>query len=162
MTKRISSVSDSDPHGSALTLVGCVRFLIGNADPDPEGQNASHNFMVCSAGCSLLKEDGLTYSLYILYGGLGISKLQCLIKVFFLAVIFSNFWTSNPGSGNGSTVIQKAGSGSVSAVNPMQIHNTANKERQLQKNQVKNSMIRCLQSKTNVSIFQLWLPRRES
>jgi hypothetical protein len=103
-----------------------------------------------------MKDDGLSYSLDILlWRPRDICKLQNLIKVIFSAVIFPNFRSSNPGSSNRSTVIQKSGSGSVSALNPMQIHKPANKERQLQKNQVKNSVIRCLQSKTNVSIFQL-------
>jgi|LakMenEpi03Aug12_release.lakeMendotaPanAssembly.Ray.scaffolds.fasta_scaffold1027594_1 hypothetical protein len=41
------------------------------------------NFHVWSAGCSLLKAEGFSCSLNVLYGGLGISKLQfvCLFVV---------------------------------------------------------------------------------
>jgi hypothetical protein len=49
------------------------------------------NFMFGSAGCSLLRAEGFSCSLDILYGGLGISKLQ-----FLSAVIFLNFWSSEP------------------------------------------------------------------
>jgi hypothetical protein len=60
--------------------------------------------MFLSTGCSLLMADGLSYSLGVLYGGLGINKLQFLIKkieIKFPAVNFFNFRSSNPGSGSG-------------------------------------------------------------
>jgi hypothetical protein len=44
-------------------------------------------FMVLSTGCSLLRAEGFFCSLGVLYGGLGISKLQFLIK--FPAINFS-------------------------------------------------------------------------
>jgi hypothetical protein len=37
-------------------------------------------FMFFSTGCSLLRAEGFSCSLVVLYGGLGISKLQFLIK----------------------------------------------------------------------------------
>jgi hypothetical protein len=50
------------------------------------------------AGCSLLRGEDFSCSLDVLYGGLGICKLQFLIKKynFFSAVIFLNFWLSKP------------------------------------------------------------------
>jgi hypothetical protein len=58
------------------------------------------NFIFWSAGCSLLRAKGFSCSLTILYGGLGISKLQFLIKKRrkdFSAVFFStNFCLSKP------------------------------------------------------------------
>jgi hypothetical protein len=40
----------------------------------------SRIFMLLSTGCSLLRAEGFSCSLGVLYGGLGISKLQFLIK----------------------------------------------------------------------------------
>jgi hypothetical protein len=60
--------------------------------------------MFLSTGCSLLRAEGLSCSLGVLYGGLGISKLQFLIKKIennFQLQIFFNFRSSNPGSGSG-------------------------------------------------------------
>jgi hypothetical protein len=68
--------------------------------------------MFLSTGCSLLKAEGFSCSLGVLYGGLGISKLQFLIKkieIKFPAIIFFNFR-----SGSGSAIRKNAGSGSVS------------------------------------------------
>ncbi len=68
-------------------------------------------FMFLSTGCSLLRAEGFSCSLGVLYGGLGISKLQFLIKkieVKFPAKSFFNFRSSNPG------IRKNAGSGSVS------------------------------------------------
>jgi hypothetical protein len=78
-----------------------------------------------------LRDEGFSCSLGVLYGGLGISKLQFLIKkieIKFLVVNFFNFRSSNPGSGSeirirdpdpesGSAIRKKAGSGSGSALN---------------------------------------------
>jgi hypothetical protein len=54
--------------------------------PDPGGQKlptiiekSSENFLFRSAGCSPLRDEGFSCSLDVLYGGLGISKLQFLI-----------------------------------------------------------------------------------
>jgi hypothetical protein len=75
----------------------------------------SRIFMFLSTGCSLLRAEGFSCSLGFLYGGLGISKLQFLIKkieIKFPVIFFSNFRSSNPGSG--SAIRKNAGSGSVS------------------------------------------------
>jgi hypothetical protein len=48
------------------------------------------------------KAEGFSCSLDVLYGGLGISKLQFLIqkmKKNVQLLFFFNFWSSNPGSG---------------------------------------------------------------
>jgi hypothetical protein len=60
-------------------------------------------FMGLSTGCSLLRAEGFSCSLGVLYGGLGISKLQFLIKEMEIKFpyICSNFRSSNPGSGSG-------------------------------------------------------------
>ncbi len=50
--------------------------------------------MLFSAGCSLLRAEGFSCSLGVLYGGLGISKWQFLlkeIKIKFPAVNFFQF-----------------------------------------------------------------------
>ncbi len=57
--------------------------------------------MFWSAGCSLLRAEGFSCSLGVLYGGLRIGKLLFLIQkklIFFPAVIFFNFRSSKPGS----------------------------------------------------------------
>ncbi len=55
---------------------------------------------VVSVGWPLLRAEGFFYNLDILYGGLGIGKLQFLIKKkakkIFSCKIFSNFWTLKP------------------------------------------------------------------
>jgi hypothetical protein len=56
-----------------------------------------HNFHDFNSGCSHLRAEGFSCSMGVLYGGLGISKLQIKkveIKFFF------NFRSSNPGSGS--------------------------------------------------------------
>ncbi len=60
-----------------------MRSLDSYPDPDPEGQKwltRLINFIFCSAGCSLLRAEGFSCSLDVLYGSLEISKLQFLIK----------------------------------------------------------------------------------
>ncbi len=97
-------VADPDPHsiwsagsGSALG----IRIRI------QEGQNYPQKwkkFMFWSARCSLLRDDeDFCCSLDVLYGGLGISKLQFLIKkIFFLfsCKFFQICGHQNPGSGS--------------------------------------------------------------
>ncbi len=69
--------------GSGLDL-----DAIGSLDPDtdPGGQKWPRKksqliyFIFWSAGCSLLRAEGFSYSLYILNGGPRMSKLQFLIK----------------------------------------------------------------------------------
>jgi hypothetical protein len=78
-------------------------------DPDPHsncgsgsrGAKMTHKnrkryriFMFCSAGWSLLRAEGFSCSLGVLYGGLGISKLKFFmkkIKIKFPAVNFFLF-----------------------------------------------------------------------
>ncbi len=54
-------------------------------------------YIFWSAVCSLLRAEDFSCSLYVLYGGLGISKLQFFNqkRYIFLAVFF-NFWSSKP------------------------------------------------------------------
>jgi hypothetical protein len=67
--------------------------------------------MFLSTGCSLLRADGFSSSLGVLYEGLGISKLQFLIKkieIKFPAIIFFNFTvghqTQDPDPESGSAI----------------------------------------------------------
>ncbi len=72
-----------------------IRIDFGRLDPDPHwecGAESSRttrthknrkkfrNFFFWSAGCSLLRGEGFWCCLDVLYGGLGISKLQLFIK----------------------------------------------------------------------------------
>ncbi len=72
-----SRVSDPDPHGSPFIWVvgsgsGSRRAKITHQiEKNPE-------FMFLSTGCSLLTAEGFSWSLGVLSGGLGISKLQFL------------------------------------------------------------------------------------
>jgi hypothetical protein len=53
--------------------------------------------MFRSVGWHLLRAEGFFSNSDILYGGLGIGKLQFLIKNnFFSALIFFNFWSLKP------------------------------------------------------------------
>ncbi len=76
--------------------------------------------MFLSTGCSLLRAEGFSCSLGILYGGLGISKLQFFIKkieIKFPAIIFFSILghhALDPDPGSGSAIRKNAGSGSVS------------------------------------------------
>ena len=64
----------------------------------------SRIFMFLGTGCSLLRAEGLSCSsLGVLYGGLGMSKLQFLIKkikIKFPAINFFQFQAIKPGSGS--------------------------------------------------------------
>jgi hypothetical protein len=80
-----------------------IRIRIRNPDPDLRGQKwprKIENFTVSSAGCSLLRAEGFSCSLDFLYGGLGISKFQFLIKKRnkekFSCLFSSYFWSSKP------------------------------------------------------------------
>ncbi len=82
--------------------------------------------MFLSTGCSLLRAEGFFCCLGVLYGGLGISKLQFLIKkieikfaaINFFSILGHQTWIRirdpDPGSGSGSAIKKNAGSGSVS------------------------------------------------
>jgi hypothetical protein len=57
------------------------------------------NFHVLSTGCSLLRAESFSCSLSVLYGGLGISKLQFLtkkIEIKFPAINFFQFKVMKP------------------------------------------------------------------
>ncbi len=77
---------------------------VSSVDPDPDpGGNMTHKnrrkkieiSCFCSAGYSLLRAEGFFCSLDVLYGGLGIGKLQFCIKRRrnFSLVNFINFWS---------------------------------------------------------------------
>jgi hypothetical protein len=87
-----------------------------------EGQNypqKGRKFKFLNARCSLLKDEDFCCRLDVLFGGLGISKLQFSIKNFFFSCkYFPIYGHQNPGSGSGS------GSVSGSALKPMRIRNT--------------------------------------
>jgi hypothetical protein len=63
-------------------------------------------FEVLTAGCTLLRVEGFFCNLNVLYGGIGISKLQFFIKKIFCFVFsckfFSVFGHQSPGSRSGS------------------------------------------------------------
>jgi hypothetical protein len=54
-------------------------------------------FMFLSTGCSLLRAEGFSCSLGVLYGGLGISKLQFLIKKIEIKIPAKSMRIRNPG-----------------------------------------------------------------
>ncbi len=99
-----------DPHVSGLIWVAgsesgsAFKLLIRiqEGKNDPQKYKKSTIFMFLSTGCSLLRAEGFSCSLGVLYGGLGISKLQFFIKkieIKFPAIyFFFNFRSSNPGS----------------------------------------------------------------
>jgi hypothetical protein len=85
-----SNVSDPNPHWFWSAGSGRAKMTHKN-------RKKLRNLMFWSAGCSLLRAEGFFYSLEVFYGGLGISKLQFLIRkilIIFSAVNFSNFWSS--------------------------------------------------------------------
>ncbi len=60
---------------------------IRSVDPDPGGQNRKKVKQIScfeAARCSFLRSEGFFCSLYVFYGGLGISKLQNNITFFLL------------------------------------------------------------------------------
>jgi hypothetical protein len=75
-----------------------------------------------SAGCSLLRAECFSCSLGVLYGGLGISKLQFLLKKKKIKILVVNFfqfyiikpWIRIRDPESGSAIRRNAGSGSVS------------------------------------------------
>ncbi len=86
-----------------------------------KNRKKSRIFMFLSTGCSLLKAEGFSCSLGVLYGRLGISKLQFLIKkveIKFPAINFFQFqvikpWIRDPDPESGSGIRKNAGSGSA-------------------------------------------------
>ncbi len=74
---------------------------MGSLDPDPGGQKLPTEIekvkKVLSLKCSLLRAEEFSCSLDDLYGSLGISKLQLLIKKRYkknFNLFFFNFWLS--------------------------------------------------------------------
>jgi hypothetical protein len=70
-----------DPNPDWIRIQSGQWIRIRNPDPDPEGQKLTHknkkklrNFIFWSAGCSLLRAEGFSCSLDVLYGGLERSK----------------------------------------------------------------------------------------
>ncbi len=122
---------------SAFNLGGWIRIRIQEGQHDPEKWS---KIKFWCASCSLLRDEDFFCSLDVLYGGLGISKLQFLIKkflIFFSCKFCQIFGHENPGSASGSgsgsrswsgsASTKNAGSRSVSgsALKSMRIHNTA-------------------------------------
>jgi hypothetical protein len=71
-----------------------------------KNRKKSRIFMFLGTGCSLLRAEGFSCSLGVLYGGLRISKLQFLIKKIEIKFPAINFRSSNPGSVSGSALNQ--------------------------------------------------------
>ncbi len=80
-----------------------IRIRIQEGKNDPQKYKKVKISCLKSAECSLLRAEGFSCSFDVLFGGLGISKSQFLIKkyqIFFQLWIFFNFWSSIPGSGS--------------------------------------------------------------
>ncbi len=107
---------------------GRIRIHFGRLDPDPDLYwNTDPEVLKCEMFS--FEDEDFSCSLGVLYGGLGISKLQFLIKkiyIFFCCKFFPIFGHQNRASGSvsGSTLTKNAGSGSGSAFKPMRIRNT--------------------------------------
>jgi hypothetical protein len=78
-----------------------IHMFSGLLDPDPlvTSTDPAKRWKFClffnffgSAGCSLLRAEGFSCSLGVLYGGLGISKLQFLIKKIKIKFLVVNFF----------------------------------------------------------------------
>ncbi len=79
---RISRVSDPDPDPHGSELIWAVGSGSGSRREKITQKNRKKDriFIFWSAGCSLLRAEDFSCSLGVIYGGLGISKLQFLIK----------------------------------------------------------------------------------
>ncbi len=94
-----SRVSDPDPHGSALIWVAGSGSGSRRAKMTHKNRKKHRIFMFWSAGCSLLRAEGFSCRLGVLYGVLGISKWQFFIKkikIKFPAVNFFQFLVMKP------------------------------------------------------------------
>jgi hypothetical protein len=80
-----------------------------------KNRKKSRIFMFLSTGCSLLRSEGFSCSLGVLYGGLGTSKLQFLIKKISSYKYFSilGHQTLDPDPESGSAIRKNTGSGSA-------------------------------------------------
>jgi hypothetical protein len=80
---------DPDPHSNCGSGSGSWRAKMTH-----KNRKKSRIFMFLKTGCSLLRAEGFSCSLGVLCGGLGISKLQFLIKkieIKFPAINFFQF-----------------------------------------------------------------------
>jgi hypothetical protein len=75
-------------YGSAYKF----RIRIQEGKNDPKNWKKDRIFIFWSARCSLLRAEGFSCSLGLLYGGLGISKLQFLIKKIKIKFLVVNFF----------------------------------------------------------------------
>jgi hypothetical protein len=78
-----------DPHSNCGSGSGSRRAKLIH-----ENRKKSRIFMFLNTGCSFLRAEGFSCSLGVLYGGLGINKLQFLIKkieIKFPAINFFQF-----------------------------------------------------------------------
>jgi hypothetical protein len=77
-----------------------------------KNRKKSRTFMFLSTGCSLFRFEGFSCSLGVLYGGLGLSKLQFLIKkteikfpaINFFSILGHQTLEPDPGPGSGSGI----------------------------------------------------------
>jgi hypothetical protein len=76
---------DPDPHGSALIWVAGSRYRRANINH--KTRKKLRIFMFWSAGCSLLRTEGFSCSLGILYGGKLIKKIKIKIPA-----VLVHFW----------------------------------------------------------------------
>ncbi len=96
VTSCIQCFRSGSGSGSALILVAGSGSGSRRAKMTHKNRKKSRIFMFLSTGtgCSLLRAEGFSCRLGLLYGGLGISKLQFLIKkieIKFPAIIFFQF-----------------------------------------------------------------------
>jgi len=106
-------IRDPDPYWIRIQSDHWIRIRNLNTDPDPGGQKwptevEQIHVLNWSVGWPHLWAGGFFSILDILYGGLGIGKLQFLIKkkfFFFSCNFFFNIWSLKPwiriGSGSG-------------------------------------------------------------
>jgi hypothetical protein len=66
---------DPDPHSNGGSGTGSRRAKMTH-----KNRKKSRIYIFLSTGCSLLRAEGFSCSLNVLYGGLGISKLLFLIN----------------------------------------------------------------------------------
>jgi hypothetical protein len=80
---------DPDPHSNCGSGSGSRRAKMAH-----KNRKKFRIFMFLSTGCSLLRTEGFSCSLGVLYGGLGISELKFLIRkigIKFPAINFFKF-----------------------------------------------------------------------
>ncbi len=89
-----SSVADPHPDRIWIHRGPWIRIRIRNTGSRSRRAKITNiiNFILLSVICSLLRAEGFSCSLGVLYGCLGIRKLQFLIK----KIIFFSFWSTKP------------------------------------------------------------------